>query len=61
MTADRYRQDVNDDAPWTGRYWIYEERDGMVIPTRAEVGWETADGEVPYWRGRITRIQFRTI
>jgi len=60
LTADRYRQDVDDVAPWVGRYGEYAEVDGMTIPTRAEVAWETAEGAVPYWRGTVTDISYRT-
>lgn len=60
LTADRYRQDTDTTAPWVGRYGTYEKRDGMVIPTEAKVEWETADGAVPYWRGEITEIEYRT-
>ncbi|MCU4719021.1 DUF6920 family protein [Halapricum hydrolyticum] len=60
LTADRYRQDVDAVAPWVGQYMGYEGRDGMEIPTAAEVGWERADGTVPYWRGQITEIEYRT-
>lgn len=61
ITADRYRQDTDTVATWVGHYRAYERHDGMVVPTEAEVGWETADGEVPYWRGRITDIQYQGI
>ena len=60
LTADRYRQDVGDIAAWTGTYDAYAERNGMVIPTEAEVGWGTDDGYVPYWRGTVTEIEHRT-
>jgi hypothetical protein len=60
LTADRYRQDTEKVASWVGQYRSYEERDGMAIPTEAEVGWETADGTVPYWRGEITETEYRT-
>lgn len=60
LTADRYRQDTDATVPWVGRYKTYEDRAGMEIPTEAEVGWETAEGAVPYWRGEITEIEFRT-
>lgn len=60
LTADRYRQDIDAVAPWTGHYRAYERRDGMEIPTQAEVAWKTADSEVPYWRGTITEIDYRT-
>jgi hypothetical protein len=32
----------------------------MEIPTEAEVGWETADGVIPYWRGTVTDVDYRT-
>lgn len=60
LTAERYRQDSDDVDSWIGRYRSYEVRNGMVVPTEAEVGWETDDGEVPYWRGTITEIDYRT-
>jgi len=60
FTADRYRQDTGTTASWVGTYGTYEQRDAMVIPTEAEVGWETATGMVPYWRGEITDIEHRT-
>lgn len=60
LTTDRYRQDIDAVAPWTGHYRAFEARDGMQIPTQAEVAWKTADGEVPYWRGTITEIDYRT-
>ncbi|WP_415383460.1 DUF6920 family protein [Halosimplex sp. TS25] len=60
LTADRYRQEDDTVAPWVGRYGAYEERRGTLIPTEAEVGWITDDGEAPYWRGSITDIEYRT-
>lgn len=60
LTADRYRQDINAVAPWTGHYRAYEDRDGIKIPTQAEVAWDTAAGEVPYWRGTVTEIDYQT-
>lgn len=60
LTAGRYRHDIDGVAPWIGHYRAYEERDGMEIPTRAEVAWKTADGEVPYWRGTIIEIDYQT-
>jgi len=59
LTADRYRQDIDAVASWTGRYRAYEERDGMQIPTQAEVAWNTAGWEVPYWHGTVTDIDYR--
>lgn len=54
VTADRYRQDTDSIDSWVGYHRSYEIHDGMKVPTEAEVGWETADGVVPYWRGQIT-------
>ena len=60
LTAERYRQDVDGTAPWVGDYRAYEERAGIRIPTEAEVSWKTTDGTVPYWRGTITQLDYRT-
>lgn len=60
ITADRYRQDVDAVASWVGRYRAYEERDGMLIPTEATVAWDGPRGEVPYWRGAITDVEYQT-
>ncbi|MEG4046649.1 DUF6920 family protein [Microcoleus sp. Pol17_C1] len=46
-------------APWIGRFWDYELRDGMRIPLSGEVAWQLPDGSLlPYWRGRITNIAY---
>lgn len=44
--------------PWEGRWTEWERRDGILIPTRGEVGWIFPDGYRPYWRGSISAIQF---
>jgi hypothetical protein len=57
----RYR-DVNGTptpTPWQGRFSRYEARSGMRIPTRAEVAWIGAGGAMPYWRGRVTAVEFQ--
>jgi len=59
VTTERYRQEDDDDAPWTGAFRGYEERNGMLIPTDAEVAWDLPAGEVPYWRARIEAIDHR--
>jgi len=46
-------------TPWQGRFWDYEERDGMRIPMRGEVEWLLPTGSQPYWRGRLTEVVFR--
>lgn len=46
-------------APWMGRFWDYEVRDGMRIPLSGEVAWQLPDGSLfPYWRGRIMNIVY---
>ncbi len=45
-------------CPWEGRFWGYERRDGMLIPTEGEVAWVLPAGRLPYWRGRVERIEY---
>lgn len=45
-------------TPWEGRFWDYEERDGMLIPMAGEVAWLLPEGPKPYWRGRVTDLQY---
>lgn len=59
--ASRYRGDVGgvpQFAPWHGRFWNYEVRDGMRIPLEAEVAWQLPTGLSPYWRGRVLEIRY---
>lgn len=44
--------------PWTSTCSDYAERGGMKIPLRAEVAWGAAERSVPYWRARITAIEY---
>ena len=44
--------------PWTARAWAHDLRDGMRIPLEAEVSWIQQDGPYPYWRGRLTSIEY---
>lgn len=44
--------------PWQGRFWNYDERDGMRVPLDGEVAWLLPEGAKPYWRGRITEIDY---
>jgi hypothetical protein len=60
MTALRYR-DVNGagvPTPFEGRYGDYARRDGMMIPTSAEVAWLLPEQRFPYWRGRVARVEY---
>lgn len=59
VTADRYRQETEDHAPWTGHFRDYEERNGMTVPTGAEVEWNLPGGDRPYWRAALDRIEHR--
>lgn len=59
-TEERFRQ-INGEqvaTPWEGRFWDYQEREGMLIPSAGEVAWRLPEGPKPYWRGKITDIQY---
>jgi hypothetical protein len=45
-------------TPWRGRFWNYEEREGMLVPTDGEVAWLLPESEKPYWRGHISDIEY---
>jgi hypothetical protein len=45
-------------APWHGRFWNYEARDGFRVPMDGEVSWLLPDGPKPYWRGHTAEIAF---
>lgn len=45
-------------TPWLGRFWNYEEREGMRVPLDGEVAWLLPEGEKPYWRGHITGVSY---
>ncbi|CUQ67868.1 conserved exported protein of unknown function [Candidatus Nitrospira inopinata] len=45
-------------TPWQGRFWNYQERGGMQVPLEGEVAWLLPEGTKPYWRGRITEIEY---
>lgn len=62
VTALRYR-DVDGTVvltPFEGRLWDYARREGVMVPTRAEVAWILPDGRFPYWRGTPDHIKYRT-
>jgi hypothetical protein len=44
--------------PWFGRFWDYQERNGMRIPLQGEVEWQMPNGHSPYWRGRIIEAEY---
>jgi len=45
-------------AAWEGRWRNYTQRNGMVIPLEGEVVWLLPEGAKPYWRGRITTLEY---
>lgn len=45
-------------SPWHGRFWNYEEHEGVRVPTDGEVSWLLPEGAKPYWRGHATEIAF---
>lgn len=44
---------------WGGRFWDYEQRGGMLVPLRGEVAWLLPSGAKPYWRGRISSLEYQ--
>jgi hypothetical protein len=46
-------------TPWQGLFWNYEVRNGLLIPLEGEASWLLPDRLKPYWRGRITTIEYR--
>ena len=56
----RYRAEDDAFAPWTGCFRDYREKNGMAIPTAAEVEWNLPDGDSSYWRASLTEIDHRT-
>ena len=57
--GDRYRQEEDSFAPWTGYFEGYEWQDGLRIPMSASVEWNLPDGPLPYWRARIDSVDFK--
>jgi hypothetical protein len=43
-------------TPWQGRFWNYQDRNGMRVPLNGEAAWLPPEGAEPYWRGEITGI-----
>lgn len=60
FTPGRYREVSGryELTPWEGHFRNYEERDGMWIPTEADVEWQLRDGNLPYWKGRIVQVTY---
>lgn len=45
-------------TPWSGTFDEYREVEGLWIPVRGEVGWRVEGVWRPYWRGRITGVDY---
>lgn len=50
--ARGYRQ-----VPWEGHFADYRERDGVVVPSRGDVGWYVDNEWKAVWKGTITGFQ----
>jgi hypothetical protein len=46
-------------TPWEGYWSDYRRKDGMLVPMTGEVAWLLPDGPKPYWRGRVTLLDYR--
>jgi hypothetical protein len=60
ITGDRY---YGDKGVYTLRPWIitcaeHEAQNGVRVPTVCEVAWQMPDRLMPYWRGRISHLQY---
>jgi hypothetical protein len=58
MRAEARYRDKLTAMPWSGRFWDYSTRDGMLIPLQGEVGWEYPDGIWLYYKGKVTEINY---
>ena len=60
MTALRFRDvdGVGVATPFEGIYRAHARRDGMLVPTEAEVAWLLPEGRYPYWRGRLAAVRY---
>jgi hypothetical protein len=58
MRAEARYRDKLSAMPWSGRFWDYSTRNGMLIPLQGEVGWEYPDGLRLYYKGKVTEINY---
>ena len=61
VTGMRPRTEGGTSVPtmWEGRWLEYGGRGGVRIPVLAEVAWLLPAGPQPYWRGRVTEIDYQ--
>lgn len=56
------RSAVVDGAPvpmaWEVQLSDYKTHSGMLVPQRAEAAWLTPTGHMPYWRGKIDKVDY---
>jgi hypothetical protein len=45
-------------TPWSGHWWAYERRGGLLVPTEGRAEWNRSSGDLPYWRGRLETIDY---
>ncbi|KPQ32405.1 MAG: hypothetical protein HLUCCA11_21625 [Phormidesmis priestleyi Ana] len=58
MWAEARYRDKLTAMPWSGRFWDYSIRNGMLIPLEGEVGWDYPEGTRLYFKGRTTKIHY---
>jgi hypothetical protein len=62
FTAERYYSNPDNNKitleDWHGYCYDYEEKNGILIPTKFKVCWDLDDGEYSYIRGKIKKIEF---
>jgi len=60
ISGDRYKENNGQYAmhPWRIACGTYAFRDGMSIPMHCEVAWVIGGATQPYWRGRISSIDY---
>jgi hypothetical protein len=61
MRAEARCRDKLTAMPWSGRFWNYSTRNGMLIPLEGEVGWEYPDGIRLYYKGKVTEINYEFV
>ena len=52
-TANRYER-----RPWEGRFSAYRCHQGLLVPSRGEVGWYTNGRLEIVWKGEITSLDY---
>jgi hypothetical protein len=46
-------------TPWEALFSEYQERSGLLVPTRGEVAWLLPQGRLPYWRGQFVEVLYK--